>query len=263
MIETRVFRLIPLLLALATPAVAVRPQAETPPPAPVLGITYYPAEIAEFGGIRIAQLMPGFPAERAGLRVGDVVVAVDGEPPSAEGDPFGLRQSRADDRPLKFEVVRDGRRLALPVRLSDRAPASRPTGAYMVLRATSPAPPVESRPADLERAESLVAEARALIAAERPSGADLERARALLAESARRLALFRASVPPRPSPAAVMRRAEELQRAGRTFEEIEAELLQEFGFKIEIRGVATRRPSAEAGAAESRPSSRPSSRPVR
>lgn len=262
MTATRALLPILFLCALAATAVAVRPQAETPPPTPILGITYYPAEIAEFGGIRIVQLMPGYPAERAGLLVGDVVTAVDGEPPSAEGDPFGLRQPRTDDRPLKFEVVRDGRRLVLPVRLSDRTAASRPSGPFFVLRATSP-PPVESRPADLERAEGLMAEARALISAERPSSADLERARGLLAESARRLALFRTSVPPRPSPAAVMRRAEELLRAGRTFEEIESELLREFGFKIEIRGVASRRPSADAGTAESRPSSRPSSRPAR
>ena len=40
MIETRALRLIPFLFALATTAVAVRPQAETPPPTPVLGITY-------------------------------------------------------------------------------------------------------------------------------------------------------------------------------------------------------------------------------
>jgi diguanylate cyclase (GGDEF)-like protein len=70
----------------------------------------YPASDPE---IRFSQIVPDSPAERAGLRVGDVLLAIDGQPmrESADFDRVAERFERG--RPVVFEIARDGRRLEL------------------------------------------------------------------------------------------------------------------------------------------------------
>jgi regulator of sigma E protease len=60
----------------------------------------------------IDQVMAGAPAQRAGLRVGDRVVAVDGAP-VASWYQFTRIVRASDGRPLSIEVERDGARLTL------------------------------------------------------------------------------------------------------------------------------------------------------
>ncbi|HXG76486.1 MAG TPA: M50 family metallopeptidase [Gaiellaceae bacterium] len=62
----------------------------------------------------IAAVTEGSPAAAAGLRPGDRVVAVDGEPVS--GVELGERILASEGRPLRLTVVRDGEELALVVR---------------------------------------------------------------------------------------------------------------------------------------------------
>jgi len=70
----------------------------------------YPATDPE---IRFSEIVPDSPAERAGLRVGDVLLAIDGQPmrESADFDRAAERFERG--RPVVFEIARDERRLEL------------------------------------------------------------------------------------------------------------------------------------------------------
>ncbi|HWQ22822.1 MAG TPA: M50 family metallopeptidase [Gaiellaceae bacterium] len=61
----------------------------------------------------IASVTAGSPAERAGLRAGDRVVAVDGQPVS--GRELGERILASGGRPLQLTVLREGRELTVTV----------------------------------------------------------------------------------------------------------------------------------------------------
>ena len=91
----------------------------------VIGLTVQPLtrEIAEALGLRdtrgvlVNQVGAGSPAERAGLRAGDVLVSFDGTP-LADGGQYRNRAAMA--RPgstVVLGVIRDGRRLDIPVRV--------------------------------------------------------------------------------------------------------------------------------------------------
>jgi serine protease Do len=83
--------------------------------------------IASEGGVRITRIYPGTPAETAGLRVGDVVMALDGESVAVRRE----EDSEVFDRQVRqyrpgteatFSVWRDGKTIELPVKL-EREPA--------------------------------------------------------------------------------------------------------------------------------------------
>jgi regulator of sigma E protease len=61
---------------------------------------------------KVESVVQGSPAETAGLRAGDRVVAIDGTPVTADG--IGDRILGSKGQPLVLTVVRDGRRLDLP-----------------------------------------------------------------------------------------------------------------------------------------------------
>jgi Do/DeqQ family serine protease len=68
-------------------------------------------------GAMIARVEPGSPAERAGLRGGDVVLAVDGTPVQGSGalrNRIGLVEA---DRSVDLEILRDGRRRRIAVQV--------------------------------------------------------------------------------------------------------------------------------------------------
>lgn len=73
--------------------------------------------LARPGGVLISDVYPGGPADRAGLRVGDVVLAMDGRPVD---DPEALRfriATRKLGEIATLDVLRRGRRIALDVAL--------------------------------------------------------------------------------------------------------------------------------------------------
>ena len=93
--------------------------------AEIQGIT---PDIAASLGIRpdegalVAELTPGGPAERGGLKVGDVVVGVDGQPVHT---PSALTQRVAlvgAGQTIQLQVLRDGRPLTVSVRAALRPP---------------------------------------------------------------------------------------------------------------------------------------------
>jgi serine protease Do len=76
-------------------------------------------------GALVSDVEAKSPAAKAGLRQGDVIVALDGRPVA---DANGLRNSVAGMKPgstVRVEVVRDGKREALSARLEEREPAQR------------------------------------------------------------------------------------------------------------------------------------------
>ncbi len=72
-------------------------------------------EEAPGGGARVLGVIPGSPADKAGIREGDVIVAVDGEPVRELFDlTFRVGQHRPGDTG-PVEVLRDGERVTLEV----------------------------------------------------------------------------------------------------------------------------------------------------
>lgn len=123
------------LVAALVPAPCERvrePQAELPKPWAGVMVQPVGAGLARLLGApdrigyRVTRVIPGTPYARAGGRVGDLVVAVDGEPVpvvnATDTTPFEQRIRNADDgEPLVLTVFRDGRERRLRLEL-DVAP---------------------------------------------------------------------------------------------------------------------------------------------
>lgn len=72
------------------------------------------------GGAVVDSVQPGTAADEAGLQAGDIIIAVDGEPLSSMSDlAVDIRNRDPGDR-ITLTIVRDGRRLAIPVTLGER-----------------------------------------------------------------------------------------------------------------------------------------------
>jgi serine protease Do len=88
-------------------------------------IQNFTTEMAEAQGMSqkgaiVSDLTPGGPAERAGLRPGDVVVSVNGQPVTTSTEMTRkVGQARAGDN-LRLEVYRDGKRQLIDVRSGTR-----------------------------------------------------------------------------------------------------------------------------------------------
>jgi len=74
------------------------------------------------GGARIVEVVPGSPASRAGLRVGDVVLAADGRDIRSYDELPALTAERAPGEKVTLRVRRNGRTLMITVTLG-RAPS--------------------------------------------------------------------------------------------------------------------------------------------
>ena len=81
-----------------------------------LGIASVPTPLPEklrerFGranGLRVAEVIPGGPAARAGLRLGDLLISAGGQPVTRSQDLQKLMFSEAIGRPLAITVMRNG-----------------------------------------------------------------------------------------------------------------------------------------------------------
>ncbi len=108
-------------------------------------------------GVLVSKIVPGSPAEAAGIRVGDLIVAVGGEPVEDAGE---IREALEGKRGRTFpvEVIRDGRASKIDVTLPEPDEDDAPTGP----RAFLLAPHLELRGLDTEIGEALRAMGDAL-----------------------------------------------------------------------------------------------------
>lgn len=70
-------------------------------------------------GVLINTVRPDSPAARAGVAVGDVVTAVDGDPVDGAQPMLAAMSDRKKGDPVKIAVVRSGKQMTLEARLED------------------------------------------------------------------------------------------------------------------------------------------------
>lgn len=82
--------------------------------------------LADGVGLIVAKIMPDSPADKAGLRIHDIVVSIDGVP---TGDVVSLMAAveKAGEQGLKFDVIRVGKRQTITV-----VPAQRPQADMLI-----------------------------------------------------------------------------------------------------------------------------------
>jgi serine protease DegQ len=72
------------------------------------------------GGVLVLEVVPGGPAEQAGMRPGDVIMSVDGEPVDSVEAFLGALRARHPGDHLEVEVLRNGQPQAFDVILAER-----------------------------------------------------------------------------------------------------------------------------------------------
>jgi serine protease Do len=92
-----------------------------------IGVQFYsaynPSMLRSFGtdhGIVINVVEPGSPAERAGLKYGDVILSVDGKPIRNADELVAIVSDSEIGKRLQVEYLRDGKRLTTQVEVGDR-----------------------------------------------------------------------------------------------------------------------------------------------
>lgn len=98
--------------------------AQSNPPSsqtPFLGITTAPAT----DGVRVVQVVPDSPADKAGIKAGDVITLFDGKPAAIDTLSSAVQSHKVGDS-VTVTVLRDGKTTDLTVVLAER-PANLPT----------------------------------------------------------------------------------------------------------------------------------------
>ena len=95
---------------------------------PYLGVsvTYVSAD-AYFGakdGVYVAKMVPGGPAEKAGLKIGDIIVTLDGVEIKETGDIIKVRDSHKVGDVIDAVIIRDGKELTRNIVIGDSADAN-------------------------------------------------------------------------------------------------------------------------------------------
>jgi serine protease Do len=88
--------------------------------------------LGEAAGALVQDVTPGSPAERAGLRPYDLIVAVDGATVDGDGPTIRAVSRSEPGRAARLEYLRDGRRQSVTVRLAERPARVSPDGAPAV-----------------------------------------------------------------------------------------------------------------------------------
>jgi serine protease Do len=92
-----------------------------------IGVSFYsasnPSLLRSFGtdhGIVINGVEPGSPAERAGLKFGDVILSVDGKAIRSADELVAIVSETGIGKKLRMEYLREGKRLSADVEVGDR-----------------------------------------------------------------------------------------------------------------------------------------------
>ncbi|MCX7702786.1 MAG: PDZ domain-containing protein [Planctomycetota bacterium] len=83
---------------------------------PFMGIASSPAA----GGLQIMQVVAGSPAEKAGLKAGDLVTSIDGQPVASQEQLVELLMMHKPGDVLELEVIRGAEKLRLKIELGTR-----------------------------------------------------------------------------------------------------------------------------------------------
>jgi len=132
------------------------PQPAPPAPRPPQSPSFDDSEPAYLGlaaddrevrgrGARIVEIHPGGPAEKAGLRPGDLIVSLAGIRVRELKDIADIMQTMTPGRTVVVELMRDDSRQIVPVKLDRRRPAPPMLGPEIIPppQAESPAAPKE------------------------------------------------------------------------------------------------------------------------
>ena len=90
----------------------------------MIGVVFNDDEQAGAKGLRVDAVTPGGPADKAGIRHGDVITSVDGKPVSA-GDADKMSRPLGElkvDQTVKLGVLRDGKAMDVAVKAERREP---------------------------------------------------------------------------------------------------------------------------------------------
>ena len=92
-----------------------------------IGVTFYgqtrPALLRSFGadhGVVVDSVQPGSPADRAGLKLGDVILAINDQPINSGNDLVQIVSSSRIGSRVKVEYLRDGKAKTASVEVADR-----------------------------------------------------------------------------------------------------------------------------------------------
>ncbi|MCS6859802.1 MAG: PDZ domain-containing protein [Abditibacteriales bacterium] len=88
----------------------------TPPSRVYMGIVGDDAE----GGAKLSEITPNSPAAKAGLKVGDLITAVDGKPLKNYNELVEMIRSKKAGDKLKLTITREGKSVEITVTLEDR-----------------------------------------------------------------------------------------------------------------------------------------------
>jgi S1-C subfamily serine protease len=80
----------------------------------------YRAELNQSSGVRIREVQPGSPADNAGLKAGDLLVRLDGEPVTGVDDMFRMLDEHRIGKVVSATLVRSGKLVEVSVRPVDR-----------------------------------------------------------------------------------------------------------------------------------------------
>jgi serine protease Do len=119
--------------------------------------------VREKEGALISQVYEGSPAEKAGLKVGDIIVQIDGKKIKDSQDVVREVLKRQVDQKIRFEVIRDGNRVEvsvtttqMPSTPAERKPAG-PGKEWFGLRVSTVTPDI-AKQLGLAKAEGVVIE---------------------------------------------------------------------------------------------------------
>jgi membrane-associated protease RseP (regulator of RpoE activity) len=83
-------------------------------------------------GVLVNKVMDGTPAERAGLKAGDVIIGVDGKDVSDQGDISRALRGREAGDEVGLKIIRDGSERTLQVKLEERPGWKSRRGAFVI-----------------------------------------------------------------------------------------------------------------------------------
>ena len=95
---------------------------------PYLGVSVtYVSDDAYFGakgGVYVAKMVPGGPADKAGLKIGDIVLTLDGVEIKETGDIIKVRDSHKVGDVIEIVIIRDGKEITRNIEIGDSADAN-------------------------------------------------------------------------------------------------------------------------------------------